>query len=303
MPLFVEHRRTSPKTLKARYGDPVVLDVTSRGSEPWVRFSPFYPHGSIPIPFSPGKFGVSVEGIWQGLKVFEKTEVDRDVMAVTTMKGIKRSERRFGKVLGHRAGLDGDRLLPYLESRRQIYLPCYRFVLEIILPDLVDELERLSNDGPVTLLDFQTNGNVEDLSTPLSHAALIKRHIEGDWPWTERIVLPKWSENIDPIVKQSQWYVETEPRVPAALKVKAEALVNVGDPVGAMRILQEAGIQWPNSKGWVMAHIPLPRPRPAPIPCPYCGQPLRTMLAEQCLGCGMDWHDPKNVVRHSISHE
>jgi hypothetical protein len=34
MPLFVEHRRTSLKTLKARYGDPVVLDVTSRGPEP-----------------------------------------------------------------------------------------------------------------------------------------------------------------------------------------------------------------------------------------------------------------------------
>ena len=29
---------------------------------------------------------------------------------------------------------------------------------------------------------YGTNGDVEDLSTPLSHAALIKRHIEGDWP-------------------------------------------------------------------------------------------------------------------------
>ncbi len=35
----------------------------------------------------------------------------------------------------------------------------------------------------------------------------------------------------------------------------------------------------------------------APIPCPHCGEPLRTPLAKQCLSCGMDWHDPANVVR------
>jgi len=299
MPFFVEHRRTSPNTLKARYGDPVVLDVTSRGPEPWLRFSPYYPHGPIPIPFSPGQVGASVEGIWQGLKVFEQADVDRNVIGVTTMKGIKRSIRRFGQVLGHRAGLDGDRLLPYGEARKQIYLPCYRFVLETCVADLVDELERLSRAGPVVLLDFQTNGDVENLATPLSHAALVKRYVEGDWPGTERIL--HWSESIDPNVKQSQWYVETEPRVSAALKAQVVALVGEGDPARAMRKLEETGVPWANSKGWVMAHVPPSRPRPAPISCPYCGKLLRTMIAKQCLECGMDWHDPNNVVRHSAA--
>jgi hypothetical protein len=32
-------------------------------------------------------------------------------------------------------------------------------------------------------------------------------------------------------------------------------------------------------------------------PCPYCGNPLRTPKALQCLCCGMDWHDPSQVVR------
>jgi hypothetical protein len=36
------------------------------------------------------------------------------------MKGIKRTARTFGKVRGHRAGLAGDRLLPYAEARRVI---------------------------------------------------------------------------------------------------------------------------------------------------------------------------------------
>jgi len=301
MPIFVENRRTSLKTLKARYGDPVVLDVTSRGPEPWVRFSPFYPHGSIPIPFSPGQFGASVEGIWQGLKVFESADVDRDVMAVTTMKGIKRSKRQFGQVLGHRAGLDGDRLLPYLEARRQIYLPCYRFVLEIILPELVGELERLSNAGPVVLLDFQTNGDVEDLSKPLSHAALIKRQIEGDWPWTERISIPNWSED-EPgwrPLKNSQRHIEIERRVSPKLKADIAALVENDDTVGAVQKLeQDTGLSLDDCILWMRAYLPISRDRQAPIPCPYCDKMLRTMIAKQCLECGMDWHDPKNVVRH-----
>jgi hypothetical protein len=33
-------------------------------------------------------------------------------------------------------------------------------------------------------------------------------------------------------------------------------------------------------------------------PCPWCGKPLKTEKAQQCFECGMDWHDPANVVRH-----
>ena len=38
---------------------------------------------------------------------------------------------------------------------------------------------------PVVLLDYETNGDVEDLSRPLSHAALVKCHLEGEWPATK----------------------------------------------------------------------------------------------------------------------
>ncbi len=54
-------------------------------------------------------------------------------------------------------------------------------------------------------------------------------------------------------------------------------------------------VSW--AKIWV-AHPYGPR-RPlrrwAGPPCSYCHQPLRTMLARQCLECGMDWHDTCNV--------
>jgi hypothetical protein len=36
-------------------------------------------------------------------------------------------------------------------------------------------------------------------------------------------------------------------------------------------------------------------------PCPYCGEPLRTAFAKQCRHCGVDWHDPENVMRRKGS--
>ena len=34
------------------------------------------------------------------------------------------------------------------------------------------------------------------------------------------------------------------------------------------------------------------------FPCPHCGNRLPTAKARQCLSCGMDWHDPANVVQN-----
>ena len=76
--------------------------MTSKADEPWVRFSPFWPHGNIPVPFSEGVVGTCVEGIWQALKVFESEDVDASKLHVTNMKGLKRTVRRLGGVLGHR---------------------------------------------------------------------------------------------------------------------------------------------------------------------------------------------------------
>src|SRR5690242_21207159 len=113
MPFVVASRRLALDTLRKRYVAAPIFDLTSRGPLPWVRFSPFYPHGGIPVPFSPGQTGASVEGIWQGLKVFARQDVDPSKLANTTMRGLKRSARQLGAVLGHRAGIEGDRLLAY----------------------------------------------------------------------------------------------------------------------------------------------------------------------------------------------
>jgi Family of unknown function (DUF6939) len=182
MAIHVAGRRRARKSIEAAHPGGVIVDVTSGAEEPWVRLSPFYPHGGIPVPFSPGVTSQSVEGVWQALKVFAAAGVDPAKLEITSMKGLKRTVRKHGEVLGHRRGLDGDELLSYEDARRAIYLPTYRWMLEHRAADLVDELRRLSRTSEVVLLDYTTNGDVADLAAPLSHAALVRLYVEDRWP-------------------------------------------------------------------------------------------------------------------------
>ena len=108
--ITVLHRRLGESARRIHPGA-AILDLTSRGSAPWVKFSPFYPHGQIPVPGAPDRSSASVEGLWQALKVFEHADVDESKLAITSMKGIKRGAGKLGRVLGHREGLGGERLL------------------------------------------------------------------------------------------------------------------------------------------------------------------------------------------------
>ena len=108
--------------------------------------------------------------------MFATEPEDFTKLDITTMKGIKRTTRRLGPPLGHR--LDG-RLLGYEEARRLIYLPAYRWMLAHRAAGLIARLRELASRQTVVLLDYTTNGDVTDLSTPLSHAALIAQHIEA----------------------------------------------------------------------------------------------------------------------------
>lgn len=183
MPLVIAHKRSKPDILRRKLGKDIeIIDVTSQASEPWVRFSPFWPHGHIPVPFSEGVYGTCVEGIWQALKVFDSQDVDESKLRITTMKGLKRTVRKLGNVRGHRKGLGGTELLAYREARELIYLPTYKWMLDNCVQDELEQLRRVAASASVVLLDYTANGDLNNLDTPLSHASLIKRHLENSWP-------------------------------------------------------------------------------------------------------------------------
>ena len=183
--IIIESKRKKPATILKKYPNAILADVTSSAKDGLVKLSPFYPHGSIPVPFSEGYTATCVEAIWQGLKVFEGCDVDIQMFKNDTMKNIKRTVRRFGKPLGHRKGVNGTELLGYIEARKQIYIPAYRWVLENKVASIIERLREASKTKTIVLLDYDTNADVENAKKPLSHASLIKAYAEGIYPYDD----------------------------------------------------------------------------------------------------------------------
>src|SRR5690606_16258030 len=123
----------------------------------------------------------SVEGIWQGLKVFINQDVDVSKFEIRNMKNIKRSVRKFGQPLGHRKGLKGE-LLDYITARKEIYIPSYYWILENKTADILEELLTKAKTNDLVLLDYETNEDIENVKKPISHAALIKHYLKERYP-------------------------------------------------------------------------------------------------------------------------
>lgn len=181
--IYIANKRRKEEGIRKQYPNAIILDVTSKAG--WAQqLSPFYPHGGIPIPNSNGMTGASVEGIWQGLKVFESQGISISHFHNTTMKGLKRTVRTLGKPLGHQNGINSNELLSYLEARVSIYLPSYKWMLSNIptVMDLVERIRQKAQETDIVFLDYNTNEDYTNLKSPLSHAALIKLYIEGKYP-------------------------------------------------------------------------------------------------------------------------
>ena len=191
--IIIESKRKKLENILKKYPDALIVDVTSKAPDGLVKLSPFYPHGGIPVPFSEGYTSTCVEGIWQGLKVFENEDIDISMFLNDTMKGIKRTVRKHGRVLGHRKGVHGTEILGYVEAKHQIYIPAYRWMLEYRAMDIIERLRKASKTKTIVLLDYNTCCNVDDVTKPLSHAYLVKAYAEGLYPFDD-IKLPEETE-------------------------------------------------------------------------------------------------------------
>lgn len=192
--IIVESKRKKPATILKKYPNAILADVTSSAKDGLVKLSPFYPHYGIPVPFSEGYTATCVEAIWQGLKVFESCDVDVEMFKNDTMKNIKRTVRRFGKPLGHRKGVNGTELLGYIDARKQIYIPTYKWVLENKVANIIERLREASKTKTIVLLDYDTNADVENVKKPLSHASLIKAYVERIYPYENSSINKKESQ-------------------------------------------------------------------------------------------------------------
>ena len=176
--ILIDSHKKKPENILKIHPGAILADVTSKATDDLIKLSPFYPHGGIPVPFSGEMKATCVEAIWQGLKVFESSDVDIHLFKNDTMKNIKRSVRKNGKPLGHRKGVNGTELLDYIDARKQIYIPTYRWMLENKVSSIIERMKEASKTKKII-----TNQDVDDPSKPLSHAFLIKAYIEGLYPY------------------------------------------------------------------------------------------------------------------------
>lgn len=198
--IYIENKRRKLERIQAQYPNADILDITSTSTARYAQMlSPFYPHDGIPIPLeSNGLTATCVEAIWQGLKVFESEDVNFETFKNDTMKGLKRTVRTLGTPKGHRSGAYGKELLGYFEARMKIYLPSYLWVLENVpeVKDIVCRIAERAKVNDIVFLDYNTNIDFRDTSSPLSHAGLVKLYIEGKYPKEGEVFTPLTAEEI-----------------------------------------------------------------------------------------------------------
>mgnify|MGYP006928566831 CR=1 FL=1 len=200
MSIYIENKRRKIDSIKEQYpgvDKEDILDLTSKSKYAQI-LSPFYPHGNIPIPFSGRCTATCVEAVWQGLKVFENCGVDKETFHNATMKNLKRTVRKYGPPRGHQKGLYSNELLDYFQARILIYLPTYEWMLENVdsVISLVKRISQRAKEKDLVFLDYNTNYDYKDTSSPLSHAGLLKLYIEGKYPHPTENDHPYTSEEI-----------------------------------------------------------------------------------------------------------
>lgn len=100
--------------------------------------------------------------------------------------------------MGHRKGINSEKILNYFDARILIYIPTYKWVLDNVdsINKIVNRIKEQSQKQDIVLLDYNTNIEFRDISKPLSHAGLIKLYIEGNYP--------KEGEKYEPIISEKK---------------------------------------------------------------------------------------------------
>jgi len=130
------------------------IPIDIRNDTNWKPLHPAYPHGNIPIPFFEQQKAMSVEGIWEALKLFETCGVDDSKFYITDMINIRRSEDYYGKYIGHRMGTN---ILSYDQAYNKIYKPLYKQVVETFANNTFQELKKIYSQASIVIIDDTDN--------------------------------------------------------------------------------------------------------------------------------------------------
>lgn len=183
--IIIEEKQKSFNSLQTKFPYSIIIDVSSKTKSVFAQLSPKYLHDGIPVPNSGWLTANSVEGIWQGLKVFEKEDIDKRYFEYDSINNQKRTTLDCGKMLGHRYGTNGVEILNHADAERRLFIPTYRWVLDYKLQDVISYLRNINNSKTIVLFDSGFNGELGNCVDHISHAYLLKAYVEGLPPYED----------------------------------------------------------------------------------------------------------------------
>lgn len=157
------------KIAKENYPGAVVMDVTLDGL--MGKLDPgFQWKGGVEVPGRDKEKGLSLKGIWEGLKLFGKKDVDEKWWKDEKLIGKERNCKSYGKLRGVRIGEEELEM----GKGKEVFENLYKDEIESRFGKLIDGLRKESEKREVVLLDYMEG----DERKFLNHAEVLKDMIE-----------------------------------------------------------------------------------------------------------------------------
>lgn len=155
---------------RRKWADAIVLDVTLGGK--MEKLDPSFPIEKVMIPGINRKKALSIGGMWEGLKIFEKKrEIDESYFKSEKKLGKIRKCKSYGKLIGVKVG---EEMFDLERGVNEVFIEEYKKNIKerfgVILRVLKNESERRT----VVLLDYEEGME----RYPVSHVELLKELIE-----------------------------------------------------------------------------------------------------------------------------
>lgn len=172
--VFKKINNNYPKTrelILSNHPDAAIMDVTADGL--MAMLDPGYPVRKLRVPGMDRERGLSLRGIWEGLKVFSRKDA-RDSSWWHDERKLKKTRefKSYGKLLGLRIG---DEVVG-LERAKEIFEEMYRKLLKERFDGALENIREASSERVVFLVDY-TDGDPRKL---IDHAEIIRSLVVGE---------------------------------------------------------------------------------------------------------------------------
>lgn len=158
-----EKYEVNAKSVRKIFPKALVLDVTIDGGMNWL--DPAFPTGGVRIPGMKRK-GLSVMGVWEGLKIFKKKEkIDESWM----FDEKKLNKVRGCKVWGRIEGIIIEDELMEIEEAKKIFKEIYKELVREKFSKVLQGIRKEAEKRTVVLLDYK-----EEKDRPFNHVEVLK---------------------------------------------------------------------------------------------------------------------------------